>query len=146
MTSVVVCVVRWLKNLQKFLNRNGFTLATVGAGSPGQETSYFGPRTRTALERFQAAYNIPVTGVADTQTRNRINSIESNALGKITAIDCVLPKNTVATGNGSNKEIVGEIIQSDQNEKDDDKSTSGNFFTNLFRKIINFFKTLFGLN
>ncbi|MCY4576892.1 MAG: peptidoglycan-binding domain-containing protein [Candidatus Kaiserbacteria bacterium] len=134
-----------VKNLQQFLNRNGFTLATIGAGSPGQETSYFGPRTLAALERFQSAYHIPVTGVVDAQTRNLINSITPNALGKITVTDCVTPKNTVATGSNSDAGNNGEIIRNDQDGKDGGESTSGNFFTNLFKKIANFFKNLFRL-
>src|SRR3989344_637119 len=42
-----------VKALQQFLNAQGFQLASVGAGSPGQETEYFGPATQAALIRFQ---------------------------------------------------------------------------------------------
>ena len=42
--------------LQKFLNNNGFTVATSGAGSAGNETSYFGPATKAAVIAFQNAY------------------------------------------------------------------------------------------
>ncbi len=120
-----------VQNLQRFLNQNGFMLATTGAGSPGQETSFFGPRTLAALQRLQSAYTIPVTGTADTQTRILINNIAPNAIGEITATDCVP------------SESAEEITQNDQNEKDDDKSTSENFLINFFKKVANFFKTLF---
>ena len=135
-----------VKDLQKFLNRNGFTLATTGAGSAGQETSFFGPRTLAALKQFQSAYNIPTTGVVDAQTRNLINSIEYNVFGKITATDCAPSKNTVTAKDGSNKKDQKEVIRNDQTDKDGDKSTSGNFFTNLFKKIVNFFLSLFNWN
>ena len=123
-----------VKNLQKFLNRNGFILATVGAGSVGSETSFFGPRTLAALKNFQSVYNVPVTGVVDAQTRSIINSIESNALGKIITVDCVTPKK---------KSGQEEIIRNDLKDKDGIESTSGNFFTNLFKKIVDFFRNLF---
>ncbi len=42
--------------LQKYLNGNGFIVASSGAGSPGNETNYFGSLTRSALIRFQEAH------------------------------------------------------------------------------------------
>ena len=128
-----------VQNLQRFLNQRGFTLATTGAGAPGQETSFFGPRTLNALKRLQSVYNISVTGTVDTQTRILINSIVPNALGEIAAIDCMPSKNIEETAQNDQND-------NDQNEKDDEKSTSGNFFTNFFKKIVNFFKKLFQWN
>lgn len=45
-----------VKNLQKFLNINGFLLDTNGPGSPGNETEFFGPKTQNALVKFQDAH------------------------------------------------------------------------------------------
>ncbi len=41
------------KELQKFLNINGFSVALSGLGSNGNETSYFGKLTSAALAKFQ---------------------------------------------------------------------------------------------
>ncbi|MEX0919373.1 MAG: cadherin-like beta sandwich domain-containing protein [Parcubacteria group bacterium] len=41
--------------LQKFLNESGFTVATEGPGSPGEETTFFGDLTLEAVTRFQEA-------------------------------------------------------------------------------------------
>lgn len=42
--------------LQQFLNARGFTVATVGVGSKGQENTYYGITTAVAVARFQDAY------------------------------------------------------------------------------------------
>ena len=42
--------------LQSFLNAEGFTVSVYGAGSVGNETCYFGPKTRQALIRYQNFY------------------------------------------------------------------------------------------
>ncbi|MBT4403033.1 peptidoglycan-binding protein, partial [Candidatus Falkowbacteria bacterium] len=47
-----------VKSLQIFLNNNGFKVSSEGAGSPGNETEYFGPATKGALIEFQKANDI----------------------------------------------------------------------------------------
>ena len=62
-----------IRALQAFLNVNNFTLALVGAGSPGHEVVLFGPRTLRALKAFQAAHALPTTGYFGPLTRAVIN-------------------------------------------------------------------------
>jgi peptidoglycan hydrolase-like protein with peptidoglycan-binding domain len=45
-----------VRELQKFLNKNGFSVAVSGLGSPDNETEYFGDATKQALIKFQDAY------------------------------------------------------------------------------------------
>lgn len=49
-------------HLQAYLNNHGFPVASSGAGSPGNETSFFGGLTLSAVKRFQAFHGIPATG------------------------------------------------------------------------------------
>lgn len=65
-----------VKNLQMFLNSQGFLLSTSSYGSPGEETNYFGPLTRSALIRFQDAYGIvPPKGYFGPITRSVVEWI-----------------------------------------------------------------------
>ncbi len=73
-----------VKELQKYLNRNGFTITESGPGSPGNETTKFGGLTFAAVVKFQEFYKneilIPAgvvdgkgTGLVLQFTRNKIN-------------------------------------------------------------------------
>ncbi len=62
--------------IQKFLNSNGAVIASSGAGSPGNETSYFGGLTRAAVAKFQAANGItPAAGYWGPISRAKANSM-----------------------------------------------------------------------
>lgn len=68
-----------IKQLQMFLNKYGFIVATKGPGSPGNETSYFGPATRAALIKFQKTYNIkPAAGYFGPITKGVVLNIVKN--------------------------------------------------------------------
>src|SRR3989344_3808105 len=47
-----------VKCLQQYLNAKGFVVASSGPGSAGNESSYFGPLTRAALAKWQAANGV----------------------------------------------------------------------------------------
>lgn len=59
-----------VRTLQKILNANGFTIAQSGGGSPGNETTFFGPATKRAVIAFQKAKGItPTSGYYGPKTR-----------------------------------------------------------------------------
>lgn len=68
-------------NLQKVLNAYPQTrVSESGAGSPGMETSYFGPATRAAVNKFHALHLVELgitapTGNAFAGTRALLNAI-----------------------------------------------------------------------
>lgn len=62
--------------LQQALNRIGFTVNEIGAGSVGQETEYFGTSTRAAVTRFQIIFGImPNVGYFGPITRTLLGFI-----------------------------------------------------------------------
>lgn len=64
-----------VKLLQIFLNANGFPVSIAGVGSLGQETTYFGALTQSALARFQTAKGIlPSVGYFGPLTRAFISA------------------------------------------------------------------------
>ena len=68
--------------LQKFLNSNGYTVATTGAGSAGSESSYFGSLTAAALANYQAANGIsPAVGYFGPITRASVNGAATSTTG-----------------------------------------------------------------
>jgi len=72
-----------VKELQKYLNRNGLSVAISGVGSAGKETTYFGQATKAALIKFQQAKNIsPAVGYFGPKTRSIMNA--SNMISNVT--------------------------------------------------------------
>ena len=62
-------------NIQRMLNTMGYTVATTGVGSKGNESLFFGPKTRLALMRFQRAFAIPATGFFGPLSRAAMNRV-----------------------------------------------------------------------
>src|SRR3989344_186707 len=66
-----------VKMLQAFLNTHGYSVASQGPGSPGNETIVFGAATRAALIKFQKANTItPAAGYFGPKTRDLVNSMQ----------------------------------------------------------------------
>jgi len=64
-----------VKCLQILLNNNGYTLAQTGAGSPGAETSYFGPITLAAVRAFQVGHGWTPANQVGPLTRAALNAL-----------------------------------------------------------------------
>lgn len=78
-------------DLQKTLNAAGFAVSASGAGSVGNETTYFGPATRAALAKFQASKGIsPAVGYFGPLTRANVNALA-------TATTPTTPTNPIGT-------------------------------------------------
>jgi peptidoglycan hydrolase-like protein with peptidoglycan-binding domain len=64
-----------VKQLQMFLNNNGYAVAASGVGSKGMETMYFGGLTQAAVSKYQAAKGIaPTAGYFGPKTRAAVNA------------------------------------------------------------------------
>ena len=69
-----------VRELQVFLNGHGFVVASMGAGSSGKETDYFGPATKRAIQKFQEQYGLAKAGDAGygfvgPKTRAKLNEL-----------------------------------------------------------------------
>ena len=63
-----------VKDLQIFLNNNGYPVASSGPGSVGNEGMYFGAATQAALQAWQAANGLPATGYLGLLSRQLLNA------------------------------------------------------------------------
>jgi hypothetical protein len=79
-----------VRALQKFLNAQGFLVASTLEGSPGQETTRFGPGTARALARFQERYASEIltpsgftagTGQFGPSTRRKVEALSVSTGG-----------------------------------------------------------------
>ena len=80
-----------VRQLQRFLNGNPQTqVAVTGVGSPGNESSYYGPATARAVSKFQEMYAAQIltplgltngTGGFYTSTRARLNEVCQGSSG-----------------------------------------------------------------
>ncbi|OHA08265.1 MAG: hypothetical protein A3B37_02770 [Candidatus Sungbacteria bacterium RIFCSPLOWO2_01_FULL_59_16] len=65
-----------VKCLQQYLNSVGNTVSTSGAGSPGNETTFFGSRTKAAVAEWQQENGVtPTAGYFGARSRAKYNQI-----------------------------------------------------------------------
>ncbi|MDD5547579.1 MAG: peptidoglycan-binding domain-containing protein [Candidatus Pacebacteria bacterium] len=65
-----------VKALQQYLNANGAVVSTSGAGSVGNESTYFGNATKAALAKWQAAHQVsPSVGYFGSVTKAKMVSL-----------------------------------------------------------------------
>lgn len=119
-----------IKLLQRVLNNNGIIVSESGAGSPGSETDYFGPRTKDAVVRFQQKYAVDIlapqglvtaTGMVDLHTRkvlNRLlgNKAEFSDAGVATDAPTIISISPKTGKNGSTVTIVGKNFDQIDNQ------------------------------
>ena len=97
-----------VRNLQRVLNANPATrVAETGAGSPGNETTVFGPRTRAAVIRFQELHRAEVltpaglvagTGLVGPRTMARLNVLVAGEAPVVPGVPVVPVVPVVAPG------------------------------------------------
>jgi uncharacterized protein (TIGR02145 family) len=72
-----------VKLLQTYLNNNNFMVSSIGAGSKGNETTFYGEKTKRAVKLYQEYYKDEIltplgleegTGFFGTSTKNYLNS------------------------------------------------------------------------
>ena len=86
-----------VRSLQEVLNSDPDTqISASGVGSSGRETTYFGPATRAAIQRFQVKYGI--AGPGDTgyglvgpATRAKLNEVSGSAAAPSTYTPAPVP-------------------------------------------------------
>ncbi|MDD4761428.1 MAG: peptidoglycan-binding domain-containing protein [Candidatus Pacebacteria bacterium] len=92
-----------VKCLQQYLNASGFTIATTGAGSPGNESTYFGSLTKAAVAKWQAAKGVsPAVGYFGTISRAKYTEIASTTTttGTTTTTTGTTTTTTTSVGSG----------------------------------------------
>lgn len=68
--------------LQEYLNSAGFQVSSTGAGSPGNETTYFGSRTQSAVAAWQAANGVaPAVGYFGSISQAKYNMLMAGGPG-----------------------------------------------------------------
>ena len=85
-------------NLQKSLNTDSRTqVASSGAGSPGNESSYFGALTKSAVMKYQIIKGISATGMVDAATRASLNAVSASSASSVSSVVASSAASSVAS-------------------------------------------------
>jgi trimeric autotransporter adhesin len=108
-----------VRQLQKFLNSQGFTVTVTGAGSLGNETTLFGPATKAALTKFQVSKGIsPAAGYFGPVTRMYVSvpvSVENNTAPILDTTSVIVFTRTLEQGSeGEDVKMLQKILGVDQ--------------------------------
>ncbi len=76
MSGIPVTTVQYYLSIIAYFN---------GALEPVPRSSYFGPETVAAVERFQEFYGLPVTGIVDNETWNTISRVYTETVASLPA-------------------------------------------------------------
>ncbi|MBI2055644.1 MAG: peptidoglycan-binding protein, partial [Candidatus Sungbacteria bacterium] len=69
-----------VKCLQQYLNSSGNTVSASGAGSPGNESTFFGAKTKAAVAQWQAANGVsPTAGYFGSRSRAKYSTLVAGA-------------------------------------------------------------------
>ena len=91
-----------VKSLQQWLNAKGYTVAASGAGSVGNETSYFGPATKAAVAKWQAANGLFAGGFFGPLSRAKVASMATTTpTTPVTPVTPTTPTTPVVTAPAS---------------------------------------------
>jgi Putative peptidoglycan binding domain len=102
-----------VKALQMFLNSHNAVIAASGAGSMGNESTYFGGLTKAALAKFQAAQGIsPAVGYFGPLTMAKVNSMCTTTGGGPVGGGTPVPGAGLSVGLSSQNPGAGSLISS----------------------------------
>ncbi len=87
-----------VKCLQKYLNGAGHKVAANGAGSPGNESSYFGSLTRAAVASWQAANGVsPAVGYFGSISRAKYSALAASTPAPVPGTPAPVPSGSGLT-------------------------------------------------
>lgn len=95
--------------IQQFLNANGVTVSASGAGSPGNETSYFGPATKAAVIKFQNMYASDILAPVGLSAGTGYWGASSRAKANMMGSSCT-PGTGTGTGTGTTPTGTGVTV------------------------------------
>src|SRR3989344_8799703 len=104
-------------NLQKKLNTDSATqVSSSGAGSPGNETSYFGSKTKAALINYQIMKGITATGKVDAATRAELNRVEVSTTSSVSSSSVASSASSISTLGGTEGLITTKLAATPSND------------------------------